>query len=366
MRIAEADVWEMFSEVAQQSRNRYGGATLLERTLIRLRDDEGHEGWGEAMPVSFADETHSATAAALRKAAKDIKGRELEPPFGEIDSLARFSGLGAARSGLEMALLDLECQRSGKPFADALGGAMRSEISLDGPIGLIPPAEAARKVVSYLDEGLSTFKVKVGGDLDADAKRLLFLREAFGEKINLRMDANGGYSAEEALKFCKKIQPAHVEHFEQPVLPTEKNCLEVFEEIREMGIPIAVDESLFSLEDAERLLGEGAVDVGVIKIAKFGGALAAREVARAFEAAGKTAIVSCSYESFIGKAAGMALALSLESAGRVQEVGHFAKEAEFAEWRHRIEGGTMRSGEGAGLGARGLADKLSALEEAKI
>ncbi len=366
MRIAEADVWEMESEVAQQSRNRYGGATLLERTLIRLRDKEGREGWGEAMPVSFADETHRGSAAALRQAAERIRGCESEPPFGEIDSLADFSGLGAARSGLEIALLDLETQRSGKPFADALGGAKRAEIALDGPIGLIPPAEAAEKVAGYLDEGLSTFKVKVGGDLEADAERLLSLREAFGDSIHLRMDANGGYSAEEALRFCKKIQTVRVEHFEQPVLHTEKNCLEVFREIRKMGIPIAVDESLFSLKDAERLLGEDAVDVGVIKIAKFGGALAAREVAGAFEAAGKTAIVSCSYESVIGKAAGMALALSLESAGRVQEVGHFAKEAEFAEWRHRVSGGTMRSGGGAGLGARGLAERLAALSEGKV
>ena len=85
---------------------------------------------------------------------------------------------------------------------------------------------------------------------------------------------------EEAIQFCKWTLGAQIEHFEQPVLPSEKDCLEVFREIREMGVPVAVDESLFSLDQARRLIEEDAVDVGVIKIAKFGGALAAREVAR--------------------------------------------------------------------------------------
>ncbi len=361
MRINEADVWETASEVDQRSRNRYGGATLLERVIIRLRDDHRHEGWGEAMPVIVTDETGAAAAAALREAAGKLVGSEVEDPAAEVDRLADFGGLMAARSGLETALLDLWARASGKPFSDALGGERRDSFTLDGPIGLVSPEEAAEKVKGFLASGVSTIKVKVGQDIEADARRMLSLREAFGGHIQLRMDANGGYSADEAIRFSKKVLPAGIAHFEQPVLPSEVKCFDVFREIRAMGLPIAVDESLFSLDDARRLIDEDAVDVGVIKTAKFGGPLAAREVARALEDAGKVCVLSSSYESYIGKSVGLALALSLDKCDRAHELSHFAQEEDFTRWRHDISKGVMSRREGLGLGAEGILDRMEAM-----
>lgn len=361
MKITNTNVWTMASEVAQQSRNRYGGATLLERTVLRLEDDAGNEGWGEMMPISFSDETPAAATAAIREAAAKLKGGEVNDPAAEVYPLFDFSKLQAARTCVESALLDLDSCRKGLPFSSLLGGERRAEFALDGPIGLLSPGEAIEKTRKFLDEGISTVKVKVGADLEPDAERLLALRKAFGDKINLRTDANGGYSPDEAIRFCTKILPARVEHFEQPVLHTEARRFEIFREIRKMGIQVAADESLFSLADAEKLIEEDAIDVGVIKISKFGGPLAAAEVARTLEAAGKTCILSASYESYIGKSVGLALALSLEKYDRVHELGHFAAEAEMAEWRHEISGGVLTRGEGPGLGARGLADKLDSL-----
>lgn len=361
MKITNTNVWTMASEVAQQSRNRYGGATLLERAVLRLEDDAGNEGWGEMMPIIFTEETPAAATAAIKASAAKLKGREVRDPAAEVDNLFDFTKLQAARSCVESALLDLDSQREGKPFSSIFGGERRAEFALDGPIGLLSPDEAIEKTRGFLDGGISTVKVKVGADLESDAERLLAIREAFGDKINLRMDANGGYTPEEAIRFCTKILPARVEHFEQPVLPSEARCFDIFREIRKMGVQVAVDESLFSLADARKLIEEDALDVGIIKISKFGGPLAAAEVARALEAAGKSCILSASYESYIGKSVGLALALSLEKCDRVHELGHFAAEAEMAEWRHDISGGVFTRGEGPGLGARGLVDSLDSL-----
>ena len=370
MKITNTNVWTMASEVAQQSRNRYGGATLLERTVLRLEDDQGNEGWGEMMPIIFTDETPAAATVAIKEAAAKLKGRDVidsaasattSGPAAEADSLFDFTKLQAARCCVESALLDLGSQRTGKPFSSVFGGERRSGFELDGPIGLVSPDEAVEKTKGYLDQGISTVKVKVGADVDSDAERLLAVKEAFGDKINLRMDANGGYTPEEVIRFCTRILPARVQHFEQPLLPSEPRCFEIFREIREMGIQVAMDESLFSLTDAKKLIDEDAFDVGIIKISKFGGPLAAAEVARTLEAAGKTCILSASYESYIGKSVGFALALTLEKCDRVHELGHFAAEAEMAEWRHDITGGTFTRGEGSGLGARGLAENLDSL-----
>jgi len=360
MRITDADIWEMASEVSHQSRNRYGGATRLERAIVRLCDEDGHEGWGESMPVIFTNESISASARALKEVAMALKDREMEDPLNEFDSLADFSGLSAARSGIEGAFLDLMSQRAGTPLADAFGGERRSELLLDGPIGLLSPKKAIEKARELLAQGVSTLKVKAGTEVNTDTERILCLREEFGPDFHLRIDANGGYTPEEALHFAEKVESIIVEHFEQPVLPSEKRCFEIFRQIREMGVPIAVDESLFSIEDANRLLDEGAVDVGVIKLAKFGGPLAALEVVRAFEAAGKVCVLGSSYESFIGKAMGIAMAISLEKCDRAQELAYRVPEAEIAEWRHNILGGTMTRSEGPGLGAWGLAGCLDA------
>ena len=361
MKIMNTNIWTMSSKVEQKSRNRYGGKTLLERTVLRLEDDSGCEGWGEMMPITFTDESPAEATAAIEQAAAKLKGREISNPATEVDRLFDFTKLQAARSCVESSLLDLDCQRKGQPFSAILGGERRSKFEFNGPIGLVSPDEAIEKTKKYLVEGISTVKVKVGADFDPDAERLLALREAFGDKINLRMDANGGYTPEEAIRFCTKILPARVEHFEQPVSPSEARCFDIFREIREMGIQVAADESLFTLADARMLIEEDAVDVGVIKISKFGGPLAAAEVTRTLEAAGKSCVLSASYESYIGKSVGLALAVSLEKCDRAHELGHFAAEAVMAEWRHDITGCVFTRGEGPGLGARGLADSLDSL-----
>lgn len=360
MRITAADIWKIASEVSHQSRNRYGGTTHLERAIVRLRDENGHEGWGESMPVTFTNEKISSSARALKEVAMALKDREMEDPLTEFDSLANFSGLSAARSGLEGAFLDLMSQCSGTPLADVFGGERCSEFLLDGPIGLLSPKKAIEKARELLSQGVSTLKVKAGTEVNSDAERILCLRKEFGPDFHVRIDANGGYTPEEALYFAERVESIIVEHFEQPVLPSEKRCFEIFRQIREMGVPIAVDESLFSIEDAKRLLNEEVVDVGVIKLAKFGGPLAALEVVRAFEAAGKVCVIGSSYESFIGKAMGIAMATSLEKCDRAHELAHRTPEANFAEWRHNILGGKLIRSDGPGLGAWGLVNYLDA------
>ena len=68
MPIQEITVWDTAVEVTQQSRNRYGGASILERVVVRLTNDGGEEGWGEAAPLMYiTKETGSEMAARLRR-----------------------------------------------------------------------------------------------------------------------------------------------------------------------------------------------------------------------------------------------------------------------------------------------------------
>ncbi len=367
MPIQEITVWDTAVEVNQGSRNRYGGATTLERVVVRLTDEVGVEGWGEAAPLMYiTKETGSEMAAALREAAPRIRGKEADELRAALDEVTDFTGLGAARTALEIAAVDLAAKTDEAPFSQVFGGHKRNAVTLDAPIGLLPPDEAVRKAEPLVAQGVTTLKVKSGVDMEADAERIVRLRERFGPDIKLRTDANGGFTPEEALRFTNRMVEIDLEHFEQPVLPTEAKCLDVFREIRARGMQVALDESLFSIDDARRLVDAEVVDVGLIKIAKFGGPRNAWEVARVFDAAGKPALLSSPYESYIAKSAGFALALSLETADRAHELAHLLDEEPYAEWRHAISGGAFALADAAGHGAVGIPARVEKMARAAV
>ena len=359
MRIVEADVWEVATEAVGRQPNRYGAAPILERVIVRLQDEDGNEGWGELLPLEyFTGETASVSAAVLREAVTRLKKQQSDDPLSVIDEMADFSSQKAARTGLEEAILDLKGKALGIPMSGLLGEEKRSEIFTYIGIGLLTPREAVERAQRFVDEGISTIKVKAGVDLEKDVQRVLAIRNTFGDGINIRIDANGGYSPQEALRFCEMLRDARIEHLEQPVRQDEKSRFEVFRRIREMGIPVAIDESLLSAEEALRFIEEDAVDVGVIKIIKFGGPIAARKVCAVFEAAGKSAVISSARESYIGKAASLALTLTLENGKKAHEFSLLPTEETFSNWRHQFAGGKVVWREGAGLGAWGNREGL--------
>ena len=367
MPIQEVTVWDTAVEVNQGSRNRYGGATTLERVVVRLTNDSGEEGWGEAAPLMYiTQETGSEMAAALRGAVPRIRGKEADELLAALDQVADFTGLGAARTALEIAAIDLATKASQAPFSQVFGGHKRNAVALDAPIGLLPPDEAIKKAEPLVAQGVGTLKVKSGVDMEADAERIERLRERFGPDIKLRTDANGGFTPEEALRFTDRMVEIDLEHFEQPVLPTEEKCIDVFREIRARGMQVALDESLFSIDDARRLVDLEACDIGLVKIAKFGGPRNAWEVARVFDAAGKPALLSSPYESYIAKSAGFALALSLENADRAHELAHLLDEEPYAAWRHSISNGAFTLADAAGHGAKGIPERVEKIARTTV
>ena len=216
MKIVNANIWTIKNKVEQKSRNRYGAVNYLERTLLRLEDEKGNEGWGEMMPIIFTTEKADNATKAMQTVTESLKKMsEIEPVSNSnvIDDLHDLSELKAARSSIECALLDIESKREQKSLLKKLGGS-HTKANLDGPIGLESPEDAIQKTKKYLAEGISTVKVKVGVNVKDDANRLIALREEFGEDIEIRMDANGGYTNEEVFEFCNLILPVAVQHFD--------------------------------------------------------------------------------------------------------------------------------------------------------
>jgi O-succinylbenzoate synthase len=179
------------------------------------------------------------------------------------------------------------------------------------PVNVTVPAcspERAREIV-LASSGCRTAKVKVaeaGQDPGEDEARLEAVRDALGADGLIRVDANGGWSVEEAVRRIGVLERASggLEYVEQPVASVED--LAVVR--RAVAVPIAADESIRRAADPYRVRDLEAADIAVLKVQPLGGVRACLRIA---EDIGLPVVVSSAVESSIGIAAGVALAAAL-------------------------------------------------------
>jgi O-succinylbenzoate synthase len=181
------------------------------------------------------------------------------------------------------------------------------------PVNVTVPAcspERAREIV-LASSGCRTAKVKVvepGQEPGEDEARLEAVRDALGADGLVRIDANGGWSVDEAVRRIGVLERAAggLEYVEQPVASVEDLALVR----RRVSVPIAADESIRRAADPYRVRDLGAADIAVLKVQPLGGVRACLRIA---EDIGMPVVVSSAVESSIGIAAGVALAAALPS-----------------------------------------------------
>lgn len=153
--------------------------------------------------------------------------------------------------------------------------------------------------------------------LQEDLERLREFRRLFPH-TTLRLDANAGYSPEEAVRACTEFAEFGLQYFEQPVAAVD-DMARLREELAARGLPIvlAADESIRKVEDPVRVAELGAAEVIIVKVQPLGGIGPARSV---IEDCGLPAVVSSALESSVGLAAGAHLAAQLPSTSRSREI----------------------------------------------
>ncbi len=179
------------------------------------------------------------------------------------------------------------------------------------PVNVTVPAGApARAYESVAAAGCSTAKVKVaerGQSAAEDVERVAAVRDALdaaGPGGRIRVDANGGWTVDEAARLLRRLAPYGLEYAEQPCATLE----ELARLRRLVDMPIAADESIRKAEDPLKVRAAGAADIVVVKVAPLGGVRAALRVA---EACGLPVVVSSAVDTSVGLAAGVALAAAL-------------------------------------------------------
>jgi O-succinylbenzoate synthase len=174
----------------------------------------------------------------------------------------------------------------------------------------VPACDPQRAYEIVAGSGCRTAKVKVAerGQQEAeDIERVAAVRDALdaaGPGGRIRVDANGGWSVEVAARMIRRLSRYGLEYAEQPCATLD----ELARLRREVGIPIAADESIRKAEDPLKVRAAGAADIVMVKVQPLGGVRAALRVA---EACGLPVVVSSAVDTSVGLAAGVALAAAL-------------------------------------------------------
>jgi L-Ala-D/L-Glu epimerase len=274
-------------------------------------------GLGEAAclpPVTREDQ--GDVLGEVEAAARVVAGRAIDGDRLEA-SLALGTALGpVARAGVETAILDAVAIIAGVPLRELLGGpvgAATTELETDVTIAIAEPDHMARLAVEWFARGFRALKVKVGKDVDVDTRAL----EAIGRAVpgaRLRVDANAGYTAAQAIALARRCEALglNVECWEQPCAADDLDGLAKVAAALEA--PVVADESAKSVDDVRALLAGLCADAVNLKLAKCGGLLAALAVGRAARAGGLGLMVGGMVETRLGMTAAAHLACALGGA----------------------------------------------------
>ena len=253
---------------------------FTQNVFIRIHTDTGITGMGEcsAFPM-LVGETQQTCFEVAKDFAKLFKGKDplaIEERMQELNDYIAFNT--TIKSAFDMALYDIGAKNKGIPLYQFLGGR-KKPILTDLTIGIAEPKAMAATAEKFIADGVQIIKIKLGKNAKEDVERVRLIREAVGPSIQLRIDANQGWSYDDALFALNHIAPFDVAYCEQPMRRWNDPLMPALR--KKSPIKLMADESVFDHYDAIRLIEAGACDYINIKLAKTGGLLEAKKVVQA-------------------------------------------------------------------------------------
>ena len=294
----------------------YASYDSVNYVIAKAHLDNEIVGIGEGSPIdpSFYGETQQSMIAAITKwidpAIRGLDPQNMEKIRSTISK--RIAGNHSAKTAVDIALYDALGKSLNVPVYTLLGGRFRERAPIAIELGITKPDEMQQAVDKVLELKPKALKLHVGTTPSQDIAAIRAFRDAVASRAAIRADSNGAYTAEEAIRVLKKVQDCELEYFEQPVPRTN---LDGLVRVRQtVQTPIAVDESVWSAEDAMEVCRRDAADVINIKLTRVGGINPAKKIADIAQSASLKSHIGCEVEFGVGTAAKVHMAVALENA----------------------------------------------------
>jgi len=340
----------------------YGTLTHADAVIIKVTTDTGIVGWGEADPMApFTKDTPESVIATVRdQVARQLIGQDptqIAQLEAKMDQTV--DGNLMARGAVNMALFDILGKTHQLPAHTFLGGLIHDRLPLLSPIGSGTPEEDAAAIEKLIAKGYDTVMIKMGAlPISREVERMIAACQKFSDRVAFIADANQGWEFDEAAQFIEGIRGFEPLIIEQPI---GRDHIDGLREIsNKAACLISADESVISIDDADRLVRARAAHVFSIKVSKNGGLTKSRMIANAAERSGIKCLMNSMLEFGITQAASLQLGCTLNN---LMDCGHaymsvLRMSDDITDFSRHITDATVKVPETPGLGVEVNTRKL--------
>jgi L-alanine-DL-glutamate epimerase-like enolase superfamily enzyme len=271
MRIKEFQIYTAQIPLNRPFVTSLGPEPYSEHIFVRVVLDNDVFGWGECAPSNTINgeilETCLALVPKLTQALIGIEVCEhqtIERLMNQV-IYANFS----IKSAIDLACYDAAAKSKDLPLYRYLGALKLKPMQTDYTVSLNSPELMAQQAIELKAQGFTLIKVKLGENAEMDVQRIKAIREAIGPEIKLKLDANQGWTFEEAVMVLNELNQCTIEYCEEPI--NRKLAYRLGALQRAVPIPIMADESVVDHHDAENLVTNQNIGLFNLKIGKSGG-----------------------------------------------------------------------------------------------
>lgn len=350
MRITRVEAWPVEMKLAEPYTIAYETVTSTTNVFLRVETNQAITGYGCAAPDKvITGETPETVLQAISDVAEtELKGADPLRAARIVERLRQhLKDQPSAIAMVDMAIHDILGKVGRIPLWKVLGG-FRTCFKTSVTIGILPSAETVEKARDWVSQGFTALKIKGGVDVESDIERVRLVREAVGPNVELRFDANQGYTVEQTLRFVEGARLVRLELIEQPTAQRELDLLGRV--TKEVSLPIMADESLMNLVDAFRLARRDLVDMVNVKLMKVGGIYESSLINAVARSAGLEVMVGCMDEAALGIAAGLHFALARPNVAYCDLDGHIGLEGDPSDGAVIVRNGVLYPTNRPGLG----------------
>jgi L-Ala-D/L-Glu epimerase len=313
MNVAKIRWWSYRVPFRHSFATAHGMLTAREGIIVQVDTAQGVSGIGEIAPLpAFGGGSLSDARSLLPALAARLEGVTLDEALAMLLACSEV-GIQPAPVlyGLESALLDVAGKAEGCAVSTLLsptGTVPRTAVEVNAVVGARTTEAAVTAAREFKRDGFCCVKLKVGlaTAIQEEVERVAAVREAIGQSMHLRLDANEGWTLEEAIAILTRCVPYNIQYVEQPLPASGLAGMRALR--REVPIPIAADEALADPQGARLVLESEAADVLVIKPQLAGGLRAAQAMMQLATERGVQCVITSTIETGIGLVAALHLA----------------------------------------------------------